>query len=85
MSADLGPTLARHVGERSVVELRGDCPREIVDVLDAVAIARDVTRIELVNTILRKWARERSHEAMLVARVTRGQSALADERGGPAE
>lgn len=51
------------------VELRGDCPREIVDVLDAVSMARNKTRTQLVNEILGAWAEKALHEAMLVCRV----------------
>jgi len=54
------------------VELRGPCPREVVDVLDAFCSARRITRTELVNRILTKWAADRLHEATLLERVTRG-------------
>ena len=60
------------------VELRGNCPRGVVDVLDAFSNARRMTRMELVNQILRRWAKERLHEASLVQRVTRGNPELMD-------
>lgn len=77
------PSFAR--ADRASVELRGECPRDVVDIIDAVAMARDVTRIEMVVTILRKWAGERFHEATLVGRVTRGQSVNLDGAGNAAE
>jgi hypothetical protein len=60
------------------VELRGDCPRLTVDVLDAVANARRVCRTELVNQILGDWAKQQLTEASLVARVTRGNPLVAE-------
>lgn len=66
----------------STAELRGDCPREIIDVLDAVAVARDTTRIALVNGILGEWAKKVTHEATLVHRVVGGNPQPADRRGG---
>jgi hypothetical protein len=50
-------------------ELRGECPREILDVLDAISTARDMTRTQLVNEVLGNWARQVRHEHMIVARV----------------
>jgi hypothetical protein len=60
------------------VELRGDCPRLTVEVLDAVANARRICRTELVNSILSEWANQQLHEASLVRRVTRGNPAAAE-------
>ncbi len=62
----------------STVELRGDCPRLTVDVLDAIANARRISRTELVNEILGNWAGQQLHEASLVARVTRGNPDAAE-------
>lgn len=39
------------------VELRGPCPKRVVDLLDAVSLARSRTRMQLVNEILSEWAR----------------------------
>lgn len=52
------------------VELRGQAPRELVDVLDAVSTHRHITRTDLVNEILAKWAEDKLHEATLVIRIT---------------
>lgn len=60
------------------VELRGECPRLTVDVLDAISNARRISRTELVNEILGEWARQQLHEASLVARVTRSNPDAAD-------
>lgn len=64
--------------EAASVELRGDCPRLTVEVLDAVANARRINRTELVNQILGDWARQQLVEASLVQRVTRGNPEAAD-------
>ena len=58
--------------EDTLVELRGPCPREIVDVLDAFCAARRITRTEMVNRILGRWVSDRLHEATVLERVTRG-------------
>lgn len=63
-------------------ELRGDCPKSILGVLDAVSLARNMTRIALVNEILGEWTAKKAHEAMLVHRVTTGNPAAAESRGG---
>jgi hypothetical protein len=67
------------------VELRGPCPREIVDVLDAICMAKRITRTELVNRILKAWAVDRVHESMLVERLTRGNPPLKESGWGPLE
>ena len=53
-------------------ELRGPCPREVVDLLDAVSMARRMTRMELVVEVLRAYAAEQLHIASVVSSVTRG-------------
>lgn len=56
----------------TTTELRGPCPRKVVDMLDAVCAARSIpTRTQLVNEILTDWARQRFHESRMVARVMR--------------
>lgn len=59
------------------VELRGQAPRLIVDVLDAVSASRRISRWELVNEILEHYADDRMREATAVLRVTTGS-----DRGG---
>lgn len=58
------------------VELRGDIEREIVDVLDAVAMHHQISRIDLVEQILKEWTDRKVHECTLVMRVagTKGSS-----------
>ena len=55
--------------ENSDVELRGMCPREVIDVLDAVSSHRRASRMELVNTILREWADDKKREMEALRRV----------------
>lgn len=54
------------------IELRGQAPRLIVDVLDAISLTRRITRWELVNEILTTWADDRMKEATAVMRVAGG-------------
>lgn len=63
------PQFARSGGSTDVVELRGDCPGSIVQVLDAVSLARGISRTALVNEVLGRWADKVRHEASLVARI----------------
>lgn len=65
-----------------VVELRGEAPRRVVEVLDAVWMARNMTsRTALVNEILNDWATKVVHEASVVARVA-GLNPMDSESGG---
>jgi hypothetical protein len=59
------------------VELRGDIPRTIIDVLDAVSAHRRIKRFDLVTEILTAWADDKMAEVTAVARVT---GALGNER-----
>lgn len=67
------------------VELRGPCPRGIVDVIDAWSQAKRITRTEAVNHILRAWAMEKMHEHSVIGRVTRGNPPLAETCAEQAE
>jgi hypothetical protein len=58
--------------------MRGTTPRAIVDVLDAVAIARRVDRFTVVNEILLRHCRQMAHEANVVMRVTGGNPRILD-------
>ena len=69
----------------SDVELRGMAPRAVVDVLDAVSGHERITRTELMNRILKSWARGVVMQATVVQRVTRGNPALTDSEWGALE
>ena len=62
------------------IELRGDIPRDVADVLDAVSMANSCSRIDVVNEILHEWASERVHEASVIMRVTRGNPPAGEAR-----
>ena len=66
-----------------VVELRGLAPRKTVDVLDAVALARKVSRTDIVNEVLAEWAAARVHESKLVLRVTKREGTIKEASGSP--
>jgi len=66
------------------VELRFWCPRAIVDVLDAVVMARggqsaNIHRGTVLVEVLNEWAEKKRHEAMLVHRIA-GLNPTASER-----
>lgn len=67
------------------VELRGMVSRDLIEVLDAIAIARKKARIDVVVEVLQAFADERIHEATLIQRVTRGNPRLMDQSGGASE
>lgn len=67
------------------VELRGECPRGIVDVLDAISMARDMTRTALVNEILGEWRDRVLHEHSFIARVVRVHPLQPEAAGGAAK
>ena len=54
-----------------LVELRGEVPREFVDVLDAVVAATPgANRVSVLRVVLGEWVARKRHEAMLIQRVT---------------
>jgi hypothetical protein len=58
------------------IELRMQTPKLVIDVLDAVSTARRISRAEMANRVLEKWARSVIHELSLVERVTRGNPSV---------
>ncbi len=50
-------------------ELRGDCPRNIVNVLDAVSMARGISRNALVVEILSEFVDIELHKTTLINRL----------------
>lgn len=79
-----GPAFSRS-GDEPEVELRGPCPKWIVEVLDAVAMAREISRTEQVAIVLGEWADKRMLEATLIGRVTRGNGRSAESGGNAKE
>lgn len=71
--------------EDTSVELRGPCPREVVDVIDAWSQAKCMSRTQAVNQILRVWAIQKLHEHSVFARVTRGNPLLRENTAESAE
>lgn len=55
-----------------LVELRGEVPRELVDVLDAVAFSKGTNRMVILRSVLQNWVMTKIHEAELIRRVTDG-------------
>lgn len=54
------------------LELRGPCPKDTVDVIDAVAHAKRIDRTAMVNRILAEWAEQKAYESDCIQNVTRG-------------
>lgn len=73
---DFSPLFQRCTSKTT--ELRGECPRWILDVLDAISLSRRISRTELVNQILAAEAKRLVMELNVLARVARGNPELAD-------
>lgn len=63
------------------VELRGLCQRETVDILDAISLSRNMSRMDLVNMVLSEWCVAKVREATLIYRAAHGNPVPADARG----
>lgn len=62
-----------------LVELRGEVPRELMDVIDAVVQATPgASRMSVVRQILAEWVERKVHEATLIQRVRRGNGSGAE-------
>lgn len=73
---------ARGAQPRSdTAELRMQVPRRLLEVFDAVSMARGQERFELVIEELSKSADRWVHEAILIQRVTRGNTAASETDG----
>ena len=71
--------------DETQVELRGNCPREVVDVVDGWSQAKGMTRSAAVNLILREWALKKLHEHSVFGRVVKGNPLMSDANGKAAE
>lgn len=56
----------------AIVEVRGGLPREVVEVIDAVAIAERADRMQIIRRVMAEWANAKVHEASLIMRVRNG-------------
>ena len=60
------------------LELRGLYDRELVEALDMLALAKRLTRSDLVGRVLRSYVASKQHEAMLIAKSPRVNPPAAD-------
>lgn len=63
---------------RDTVELRGEIPRELADVIDAVSIAEGRSRVQQVIVVLGEWADKQRRISTILHQVTRGNPPRAD-------
>jgi hypothetical protein len=61
-------------------DLRASISATADQVLEAIALATERTKQEVVRDVLDKWADQKLHETTLVLRMTRGHG---NERSGP--
>ena len=67
------------------VELRGPCPADLAQALDALAHADGVDRNHYVNTVLEKHVRQEAHKTMVRHRMLRGNACMTEAAGGREE
>lgn len=67
------------------VELRGLCPADLAQALDALAHADGVDRNHYVNLVLEKHVRLEAHKTMVRHRMLRGNAYMTEAAGGAAE
>lgn len=67
------------------VELRGLCPADLAQALDALAHADGVDRNHYVNSVLEKHVRQEAHKTMVRHRMLRGNAYMTEAVGGAAE
>ena len=73
------------VAGEDTIELRGQSPKSVIAIVDAIAIANRVDRIDVVNAVLLRWARKQAHTSTVVANVTQGNPPLPDSNWSPLE
>ncbi len=66
-------------------ELRGLVTNDLAHALDAIALARGMDRHAYVVSVLESEVRKVSHEAMLLARMLRGNPYMTEPCGGAKE
>lgn len=64
---------------RDTVELRGEIPRDLADVIDAVSIAEDRSRIQQVIAVLGEWAARQRRIATVMHRLSQGNPQRQDK------
>lgn len=63
---------------RDTVELRGEIPRDLADVVDAVSIAEGRSRVQQVIVVISEWAERQRRIANVLHAVTRNNPTRTD-------
>lgn len=64
---------------RDTVELRGEIPREIADVIDAVSIAEGRSRVQQVIVVLQEWSERQRRISTVLHRISRSNPTTSDK------
>ena len=70
---------------RDKTELRGVCPRDLAQALDAIALARGVDRNTFVVSVLEAEVKRIAREALVLHRTMRGNQYLNEAQDGGEE
>ena len=60
------------------VEARGELPREVVDVVDAVSVVKGRSRWQQIMVVVSDWAAEQRRLANVIHNVTKGNPVRPD-------
>jgi hypothetical protein len=75
---------------RDVVELRIDVDADVMQLVDALVLARGgkergIHRADIISPVLQEWYERTVHESTIVQRVLRGKGCAGADRGQDAE
>lgn len=66
-------------------ELRGLCPNDLLQALDAIAHSENLDRTAYVNKVLDEHVKAIAHKQILLSRMLRGNPYLQEPNGGMSE
>lgn len=85
MEHDDTPLFSRAATTADTKELRGLAPIELVQALDALSLSEDMDRNAYVNKVLHEHVKGKTHKAMMLARMLRGNPYITDSAGATQE
>lgn len=75
--------MSKHANQS--VELRGCYDHDLMAALDMIAMAKRMTRSDLVGRVLRMYVAQKQHEASMVVKSPRINPAAPDSQWNPPE
>ena len=75
------PSTPMFIRNNHKTELRGLCPTEIAQALDAIAMTKGMDRNAFVNMILEAEVKRVLHDASVLHRVLKGNPLMSEDNG----